>query len=159
MRENSKYQMPWKLQISSPKIVALTIFGESRGEKREDQCLVGNIILNRWKLKKNNIAFRTAVDLGDICLWKNQFSCWNETDPNRAVILRTIQNPSSAEGLVLKQCSWIAEGFCEGIFSDEINAGDHYHHFPDGHPQWPRWATKENEIGKFGKAMVYRLWK
>lgn len=58
---------------------ALTAYGEARSERVTGIIAVLSVIRNRSMEKARN---RTAI-----CLQPWQFSCWNETDPNRAELL------------------------------------------------------------------------
>ena len=59
-------------------IFAKTLFGECRGEPREGQIAVANVILNRFKSKK----WFSAKTIAGVCQKPFQFSCWNSNDPN-----------------------------------------------------------------------------
>ena len=62
-------------------VLALTIWGESRGECVEGQIAVACVVRNRLKR-----AISTAPRWRDICLAPEQFSCFNEDDPNAGPI-------------------------------------------------------------------------
>lgn len=149
------YRVPWSL--TDTQVVALTLYGEASGEEYDTQMLIGNIITNRWELKKRNRAFRPAQTISDICLWPAQFTCWSDNNWDR--IARAVDlNLSPYEGRVLKQCNLIAEGVVRGIWINRLGKGDTYHHYPKGHPKTPSWATDERFIVKIGKTSVYCLY-
>lgn len=62
--------------------VALTVWGEARGESMVGQSAVAWVIRNRqanpgwWSRPHHTLA--------DVCLASYQFSCWNRNDPNYA---------------------------------------------------------------------------
>lgn len=56
-------------------VLARTLYGEARGEKREGIEAVAAVIMNR--LKSGRWGKRAA----SVCLARKQFSCWD--DPNR----------------------------------------------------------------------------
>lgn len=60
---------------------AETVYGEARGESAEGRVAVACVIRNRW-LK----GFRRAHTVTEVCLAPKQFSCWNESDPNRKIL-------------------------------------------------------------------------
>lgn len=100
-------------------IVALTIYGEARGESIAGQCAVGSVIRNR-KLKSEK-------PWNDICLAPMQFSCWNEDDPNYPMLLaiaeKLIKGNSPEE---LREVIWIAMGIVDGSAKDETNGARNY---------------------------------
>src|SRR5262245_17380118 len=81
-------------------IVAATVYGEARGEPVEGQIAVAQVI--NLRSAKRDITFQ------QVCLAPKQFSCWNEGDPNRAVLLANLER--SPADLVWRQCVWVAEG-------------------------------------------------
>ena len=72
--------------------LARTIYGEARGEDRQSKIAVACVILNRVQQRKQcgyrNIDGRKIPTIAATCLKPWQFSCWNEKDPNRKVILK-----------------------------------------------------------------------
>lgn len=56
------------------KYMALTIWGEARGEDMKGQLAVAHVILNR--------ARKRMMTPQQVCLAPFQFSCWNKGDPN-----------------------------------------------------------------------------
>lgn len=60
---------------------ARTIWGEARGEGDAGMRAVAHVLLNRL------IDGRWGKALGAVCLAPYQFSCWNASDPNRALML------------------------------------------------------------------------
>ena len=59
-----------------------TVYGEARGEKTQGRIAVVQVILNR--VKKQTYFGKTV---GEVCMADQQFSCWNEGDPNRKKML------------------------------------------------------------------------
>ena len=77
----------------------LTIYGEARGEPFDGKCGVAVVIANR--------AEKWGKRVKDICLQKNQFSCYLSNDPNYPKLLKIAQD-FSHELLVnsaLDECS------------------------------------------------------
>lgn len=64
-------------------IMARTLVGEARGEGHVGMVAVANVIMNR--VARPCWWGRTVKE---VCLKPFQFSCWNETDPNRTLILQ-----------------------------------------------------------------------
>lgn len=103
-------------------IVALTIFGEARGEPVEGQIAVGCVIRNRFKAQNNQTA-----KWGAICLAPKQFSCFNPTDPNFAVVQRAASTLLSAfPPPMLHQAEWLADGILSGAALDVTHGATHY---------------------------------
>jgi spore germination cell wall hydrolase CwlJ-like protein len=70
--------------------LARTIYGEARGESFLGQQAVGWVVVNR--AKRPGWWGRTVAQ---VCLAAGQFSCWNSSDPNCALV-RSIQLPDPA---------------------------------------------------------------
>ena len=104
-------------------IFALTLYGEARGEKVEGQIAVANVIMNR--LKHYPSKYKTVAD---VCLEKEQFSCWNESDPNYSVLEALSQQmiKNNIMETTLRQCLYIARGVLGGNFLDNTKAALHY---------------------------------
>lgn len=67
--------------------MALTVWGESRGQSQEGQRAVANVIKNRW-LNPGWWSRQANDGINDdtieaVCKDAYQFSCWNKNDPNR----------------------------------------------------------------------------
>lgn len=61
-------------------IALRTCWGEARGEPEEGQLAVMAVICNRaW-------TRRWGVSLASVCLAPFQFSCWNDSDPERRLL-------------------------------------------------------------------------
>jgi hypothetical protein len=130
-----------KEKLSDSEILFLTIVGEARGESIEGQVAVGNVIVNR--------ALKRQKSIKEICLSPFQFSCWNENDPNRKVLI------SLAEIILkgnynfpdYKQIQWIVEGLLGGKLKDNTRGSDHYMTSSlfnsDKRPSWARAPLKD----------------
>ena len=126
---------------------SLTLAAESRGEPRAFQLAVGEVIMRRYELARRGRAWRRAKSIKDIVLWPQQFSCWNDNDPNRKWIESAMTGKlSGLDYLALKQCRWIAQGFLEGHWRRELAMADHYHTLPLG--KHPRWSNYKKLIGR-----------
>ena len=58
-------------------VASRTMWGECRGEPLEGQAAVAHVLLNRLK------DGRWGNSLATVCMWPFQFSCWNNSDPQR----------------------------------------------------------------------------
>ena len=63
--------------LSNAQVLALTIYGEARGESVEGMIAVGTVILNRVDRKG-----WMGKSVKEVCLKPYQFSCFLPTDPN-----------------------------------------------------------------------------
>jgi spore germination cell wall hydrolase CwlJ-like protein len=61
--------------------MALTMWGEGRGEGEAGMRAIGHVIRNRWQAKRHGAYVTDTVSAA----W--QFSAWNQGDPNRARML------------------------------------------------------------------------
>jgi N-acetylmuramoyl-L-alanine amidase len=109
--------------------LALTMWGEARGEGMTGMQCVGNVIMNRaaagdWRGK-------TPLQ---VCLKPYQFSCWNAGDPNRAILLALTEEdePNFAEVLDL------ADKLLAGEVDDLTDGANAY--YAEGSPV-PDWAN------------------
>ncbi len=139
----------WELieSLLPDEILALTIYGEARGETIEGQIAVANVIMNRWK--GNSGKYKSVKE---VCLEKNQFSCWNKDDPNRSKLedlgdkLDKGQIPNE-----IKQELYIARGVLGYNFYDNTKGSLYYMTTnllnSDNRPKWANNRSNEIKIG------------
>lgn len=119
-------------------ILARTVFGEARGEGYLGQVGVAWVAKNRavrggW--------FGTSI--ADVCLKPQQFSCWNDNDPNKAAISKAqIQDHGFLRAL------GIAALVIAGDIQDPTGGADHYHAVSIPPPSWTRRMTKTVQLGQ-----------
>lgn len=77
-------------------LLAITVWGEARGQSSLGRSAVAHVVLNRMKEKNLSVA--------DTVLRKWQFSCFNANDPNRHKLL----DPVQSEGLGAWAVCWRA---------------------------------------------------
>src|SRR5258705_5674072 len=129
-------------------IMALTIYGEARGESIEGQIAVANVIMNRWRA--NLTKFKTVKE---VCLEPFQFSCWNKSDPNYDLLERSGQNILDGKQLdsVLKQCLYISRGVMGFNLNDNTRGAKNYMTTQlldsDRRPGWAKNRTNELMMG------------
>ena len=129
-------------------LLARTIYGEARGEfaKYGPAALiaVGNVIVNRWKRRG-----KFGCTLAEVCLKSKQFSCWNEDDPNRALI----QKEDLEKDPLFTICQGVGKKIVTGSWPDLTRESDHYHAISCK----PYWA-KANKIRlRLGHHIFYKL--
>lgn len=135
--------------LSPVEILTLTIIGEARGEPIEGMVGVANVIRNRLRHEPGRYK-----SYADVCLARLQFSCWNEDDPNRAVLLELGQVMLAGQQLTqpsYRQCYWVAKGINESFLVDNTKLALNYItnglFFSDKRPRWARAVTDYKIIG------------
>jgi N-acetylmuramoyl-L-alanine amidase len=99
--------------------MARTLWGEARGEVPAGQRGVANVILNRVAKDKPQ---RFGATVENVCRKPMQFSCWNQSDPNRAKLLAVTDANEQ-----FRQCLELARTAVNGSLSDNTRGSDHYH--------------------------------
>lgn len=115
--------------------MARTIYGEARGEGKKGMQAVANVIMNR--VKKGGWY---GASIKDVVLKPYQFSCWNEGDPNRTIII----NASAAQ---LKQAREIADKVIAGELPDITGGATHYYANTISAPYWTKSMKKVATVG------------
>jgi len=135
-------------------VLALTIFGEARGEPIDGQLAVASVIGNRVADGRWGRSY-TAV-----CLAPYQFSCWNTSDPNKALLdslAAQCVDPSQAATLrantVLQRCLWIADGLLAGVVPSTVRHATHY--YATTLRDTPRWAKVGTLVGRVGNHVFF----
>lgn len=104
---------------------ARTMFGECRGEPHCGQVAVAWVIRNRMET-----GYRGKHSVADVCRDPWQFSCWNESDPQRALLLRLKQTDPTYVRL-----RDVLQGVLLGIWDDPTGGARHYHTVAMGFPK------------------------
>ena len=97
--------------LSEPQIMALTIYGEARGETREGKIAVGSVILERVEHRPWD-----GKTLHEVCLMPYQFSCFLPADPNFKALKLIAEDWDTkiARSKVMSECYSIASGLMDG---------------------------------------------
>lgn len=135
--------------LSPSEILGLTIIGEARGESIQGQVAVGSVVRNRMMNNPGKYHSLTTV-----CLEPLQFSCWNKSDPNRAVLLE-LANKLIMGNLLqdahLNQCMFVARGIDTWMIMDNTNGALNYMTSKllnsDKKPSWASNPRNEHIIG------------
>lgn len=117
--------------LSDRTVLALTLYGEARGEPIEGQIAVACVIRNRVTDPRWPNAYR------DVCLQRMQFSCWNDGDPTQATVLRAADQAKVSQfdpGML--QCAWVAQGIIDGFAADLTRGANHYYADSIAPPAW-----------------------
>ena len=133
--------------LGDANVLALTIWGEARGESVEGKVAVGCVIRNRLQH-----PVRFGATYTDVCLSPSQFSCWSEAGgrANFAALMaiadavargQTVGDPS------FRECRFVAAGIIAGDLRDRIGGGTHY--VTVGlydSPKAPQWAKQPHVV-------------
>ena len=122
-------------------ILARTITGEARGQGQDGMELVAMVVMNRCAAAKaycERTGKKRHPLFGDgspasACLAKWQFSCWNEGDPNRAII----ENLNEGYA-IFRQAINIAQDAVYRKLKDRTHGSLHYYAQSMKSP--PKWA-------------------
>tara|TARA_A100000171_G_C2130283_1_gene146212 strand:+ start:189 stop:629 length:441 start_codon:yes stop_codon:yes gene_type:complete len=132
-------------------ILARTIYGEARGEFSRPEGGVGaligvaNVVMNR--VRKQSWFGKT---IKEVCQKPYQFSCWNESDPNRPLLLSV-----TPENYIFRQCLEVARNVAQKTWPDLTKGSDHY--YAIWLPRSPVWALGKKPVAKIGSHIFYRL--
>lgn len=131
-------------------ILARTIYGEARGEYAGKGGLagliaVGNVVMNRVKA---NCWYGKTIE--EVCLKPWQFSCWNEGDSNRPIIMRLVIDNS-----LFSICHQVATKVADREWPDLTKGSDHYH--ASTMPLYPHWAKDKKARVCIGNHLFYQL--
>jgi len=127
-------------------IMGRTIWGEARGETAEGQTAVAWVIRNRAE-RAQFAAHQHGMPgaVAFVCLRPYQFSCWNESDPNRVLCLTLPRIPGVEEGPVFK----LAQLVLAGSIEDVTRGADHY--CVTDMPDPPEWASQYRAVREIGR--------
>ena len=123
-------------------VVARTIWGEARNQGQAGMQAVGSVIQNR--VKKSSWWGSTPEE---VCKKKYQFSCWLDSDPNKAKLLAVTENDAQ-----FKQCMNIAKQVVAGTLPDNTGGATHYHTKAIN----PSWAAKMTKTATIGDHIFYK---
>jgi len=133
--------------LSDLEVLALTIYGEARGEPIEGQVAVGCVIRNRVR-SGEYINYKAA------CLAPLQFSCWNPTDPNYSVLKDfsdKLLMGQPTNDLSLSQCHWVAIGIIASSIKDNTGSARNYlttQLYRENTVEWAKKLTLTKVIGR-----------
>jgi spore germination cell wall hydrolase CwlJ-like protein len=106
---------------------------------------VANVVMNRLGESK-----RFGASLERVCLAKNQFSCWNQTDAN--VLLLSL--PTRFKEPVWAVALNVAQKVSSGLWPDLTRGSNHYHATCI---KPPKWAEGLKPIIQIGAHVFYKI--
>jgi spore germination cell wall hydrolase CwlJ-like protein len=121
--------------------MALTMWGEARGQGEAGMRAVGHVIHNRWLAKRHGAHVTDTVSAA----W--QFSCWNAGDPNRAAMLNIEALSRDSEDYRLwLAAKHVAAEILAGRSADPTG-GALFYHTDAVQPAWSRGVPPVTRIG------------
>ena len=139
--------------LSDRKTVALTVWGEARGEGVTGMMAVACVIRNRALHPK---VRWWGQGWKGVCLHPFQFSVWNEKDPNRRLLLPIAQGsplPNGPMAVSMATAMAVTHDVLEGKLPDITKGADHYHTLDVR----PPWKDDSKVVARFGAHIFYRL--
>lgn len=143
-------------QLSYFDVMALTMYGEARGEPVEGQIAVG------WVIKNRAIAWNKGII--EVCIQPEQFSCWNENDPNYLQLValgRQVESFYTGTGYhsneAYNQCRYLAIGISDSTIQDNTKGALNYLtlELASG-PNCPAWAKTMKFASHIGNQVFGR---
>ena len=147
------------LSLSSHQALALTLWGEARGEAVEGRIAVGCVVRARVRDPRWPTTYQ------GVCLQPRQFSCWNEADPNAAKLhalaavfladhaIRTAPRLDP----VLRECLYLAEGIIGGQLLENVAGANHYLIATLFQTAPPAWAQGQGPVARVGRHVFLKL--
>jgi len=122
--------------------LARTVYGEARGEDAIGRKAVAHVILNR--VRKGGWW---GSNITEVCLFAKQFSCWNDGDPNRVLMMSV-----DSYDPVFRECLYAALSALRDEENDPTEGANHYHNLT----VTPSWA-KDKPFHTIGNHKFYKL--
>ena len=139
--------------LSDVEILALTLFGEVRGEPIEGQIAVAQVVRNRVTDGRK----RWPTTYRDVCLQKSQFSCWLPVggQANHDAVLRQAQDLiAGRRDAIMRQLNWVSAGVFDSLLMDATRSANHYH---VAGMKLPTWAVGKPVTAHIGAHVFYSL--
>jgi len=143
--------------LTDMQALALTMYGEARGESVEGRIAVGCVIRNRARMLKTTHCA--------VCFAPRQFSCWfaGGGAANHGDVLdqaeKLLRGDPVPSGSLLDECLFLADGLIRGSLRDRVVGATHYYSpagmLPPG--RVPKWAHAEVPVAHVGGHLFFRL--
>lgn len=117
-------------------LLALCVWGESRGESQSGREAVANVVKNRWRAQRPG----WGLTWREVITKPKQFSCFNPNDPNRR-LMKHLQNLDN-----WMSCLEAARVVYEGLVADNTLGATHYCTI-DSNPRWLKGMQETVRIG------------
>lgn len=144
------------IALSPAKLLALTAYGEARGEGAEGMMAVLNVIRNRTadpSFWDQTIYNATGSPWHAVALKEKQFSVFNFGDSNRPLLVSLAEKFDSAvkTNSLLAQAYQLAQMMLAGTLTDNTGGAVYYHE----KSLTPSWASSFINLGKIGNHIFY----
>ena len=131
--------------------VALTIYGEARGEPIEGKIAVANVLRNRRR------SGRWGTSYASVCLAPLQFSCWTpkggaENYATLSELADRLGYAGTPDDPVVRECYGVAAGL-EAWIRDNVAGATHYH--VATMRTVPKWAAGRDPVARIGDHLFY----
>lgn len=126
-------------------VMARTAWGEARGEGQSGMQAVLNVVMNR--VKKGSWYGATPKD---VCLKKYQFSCWLDSDPNKAKLLTVDENDKD-----FARAKYLATLAYDGQLTDITKGATNYVNLASLGDNVPSWVNNMKLSTTIGKHSFY----
>ena len=126
-------------------IMARTAWGEARGEGQSGMIAVLNVIMNR--AKKGGWYGLTPKD---VCLKKYQFSCWLDSDPNKAKLLAVDESDKD-----FANAKYLATLAYNNDLPDITAGATNYLNLATLGEKVPSWSKKMTQTAQIGQHTFY----
>lgn len=137
-----------ELGSDAEKFLALTMWGEARNQGEEGMRAVGHVILNRLASERN-----FGDDVREVTRKNKAFSCWNQGDPNRKLMLNIGKLDKALPDYAMWQkAQQLAKQLLSGTDTDPTNGALFYH--TDGVD--PNWNDGQEIVSDFGSHKFYK---
>jgi len=143
-------------KLSPLQIIALTAYGEARGEGKIGMQAVINVIHNRrlhppQYFQDSDILEETGSPYHAVCLKKYQFSSYNLGDPQRGILLR-LSDPNTFDAelqnnLSLRRAWEVCQDLAAGRLTEITGGADHYFATYIKRPDWTKGMVYRTTIG------------
>jgi spore germination cell wall hydrolase CwlJ-like protein len=145
---------PFPFDTMDVEALLATVVGEARGQRSANEiAAIVHVIYNRWQSKRWGNTLRAVVYA------RNQFSCWNDNDPNRSEIetwgVGWLNKYSRIQSIALATL----RGRVNGTLVDPTYQANYYWH-PKAmrvKGQAPYWSAKFELCVKIGDGVFCRI--
>jgi spore germination cell wall hydrolase CwlJ-like protein len=145
----------WLTSLTDAQVMGVTLLGEARGEDTLGRQMVASVFMTRVKISQAHQArvgapYWWGMNVREVILMPWQFSCWNESDPNRPKLMSLPEEPLWPEAM------FIAESALTGTLPDQANGATHYLNPLTARPL-PTWAISANQVAEHLHHTFYRV--
>ncbi len=139
-------------RLDDKQILALTIYGEARGEGREGMIAVGSVILERVEHRGWD-----GDTIQEVCLMPWQFSCFLPADPNFIALKLMAQNFAAQheKSRSLQNCYAVASGLLDGTIERTPEIAEHHVCQYCTQAVKPDWKSKMTLVATVGHHEFY----